>query len=190
MGAWFALGGAAESMRAVKSRWLLIVGTIYLLFAFFVTFGGRFLDLAEILPAFLHDAVIPNDKTNLGPARVIHFVIIVFFVTRFVHRDWHGLQWRAFRPAIVCGQQSLEVFCFGIFLAAGAHFALVEISGSLGMQVLVSVSGIALMTALAFYRSWSKKQDRPAEKIVAEPSQLEMAPTGPRTERAIGDFTR
>jgi hypothetical protein len=166
LGAWFALGGAGQAMPIIKSRWLLLFGAAYLLFAFFITFGGRFLNLSEILPGWLYDSVIPNDKTNLGPPRVIHFVIIAFFVVRFVPRDWRGWEWRAFWPAIVCGQQSLEVFCFGIFLAAGAHFILIEISGTLWMQFLVSVAGIALMTVLAEYRSWSKKQDKPVVRTV------------------------
>jgi hypothetical protein len=164
LGAWFALGGGGQAMAMIKSRWLLLFGTAYLLLALFVTFGGRFVDLSGILPGWLYDAV--NDKTNLGPPRVIHFVIIVFFVVRFVPRDWRGWEWGMFWPAIVCGQQSLEVFCFGIFLAAGAHFALAEISDALWTQVVVSLAGIALMTLLAAYRSWSKKQDKPVTRTV------------------------
>ena len=68
---------------------------------------------------------------------------------------------------IRCGQQSLEVFCFGIFLAGAAQIILVEVSDAIWMQVLVSVAGIALMTGLAYYRSWSKKLDKPAAKPAA-----------------------
>jgi hypothetical protein len=171
LGAWFAVGGAGQAARLIKSRWMLVLGTAYLLFAFFVTFGGKFLNLSDVLPVWLYDVFVPNDKTNLGPPRVVHFVIIAFFVVRFVPRDWRGWEWNVFWPAIVCGQQSLEVFCAGIFLAAGAHFILVEISGALWMQFLVSVAGIGLMTVLAMYRSWSKKQDKPVAKtIVPDPS--------------------
>ena len=65
-----------------------------------------------------------------------------------------------FRPLIKCGQQSLEVFCVGVFLAVGAHVALVEVSGAIWMQIVVSVVGITLMTAVAYYRSWSKSADK------------------------------
>jgi hypothetical protein len=60
----------------------------------------------------------------------------------------------------VCGQQSLEVFCVGIFLSSLAHLVLVEISNQIWMQVLVSLVGIALMTGVAAYRSWSKKIEK------------------------------
>jgi hypothetical protein len=44
-------------------------------------------ELAELMPAWLYDAFNPNDKTNLAPYRVLHFVILAFFVTRFLPRD-------------------------------------------------------------------------------------------------------
>src|SRR5271169_1622478 len=167
IGAWFALGGTGKSMPLVQSRWLTIFGTAYLLFALFVTLGGRFLNMADILPHWLYVAFIPNDKTNLDPSRIVHFVICTFFIIKYVPRDWNGFQRPIFQPMIRCGQQSLEVFCFGIFLAGAAHIILVEVSNAIWMQVLVSVGGIALMTLLAYYRSWSKKLDKPAAKTGA-----------------------
>jgi hypothetical protein len=35
------------------------------------------------------------------------------------------------------------------------------------VQVLVSVAGIAIMTLVAYYISWSKKQDKPQPKAPA-----------------------
>jgi len=166
IGAWFALGGTGKSMPLVQSRWLTIFGTAYLLFALFLTLGGRFLNMADILPHWLYVAFIPNDKTNLDPSRIVHFVIGTFFIIRYVPRDWSGFQRPIFQPMIRCGQQSLEVFCFGIFLAGAAHIILVEVSNAIWMQVLVSVAGIVLMTILAYYRSWSKRLDKPTAKTV------------------------
>jgi len=153
-----------QSMPVVQSRWLTILGAAYLLFALFITLGGRFLNMESILPHWLYVAFIPNDKTNLDPSRIVHFLIVTFFIIRYVPRDWAGFDRPVFRPMILCGQQSLEVFCYGIFLAGAAHIILVEVSDAIWMQVLVSVVGIALMTSLAYYRSWSKKLDKPAQK--------------------------
>jgi hypothetical protein len=72
-----------------------------------------------------------------------------------------------FDPIVVCGQQSLAVFCVGVFLSFVAHFVLSMSSGSLLSQVLVSISGIAIMTIVAYYISWSKKQDKPLPKAAA-----------------------
>ena len=65
------------------------------------------------------------------------------------------------RPLILCGQQSLAVFCVAVPLSLLGHLVLVTGSGSLTEQMLVSVSGIAIMTLVAGYISWSKRQDRP-----------------------------
>jgi hypothetical protein len=60
------------------------------------------------------------------------------------------------RPAILCGQHSLEIFCLGVFLSFVGHFAMVEISDGLAMQVLVSGLGIVAMIATAALISWYK----------------------------------
>jgi hypothetical protein len=160
-GGWFALGGSIEARPLIRSRALFWFGCGYLLFAFVMTVSGRFPQIAHLMPAWLYDAFNPNDKTNLAPYRLVHFIVLAFFINRFVPRDWPGLGWPIFRPLIKCGQQSLEVFCVGVFLAVGAHVALVEVSDAIWMQVVVSVVGIALLIAVAYYRSWSKKADKP-----------------------------
>jgi hypothetical protein len=176
-GAWFALGGALEWRPLIGSRAVVVVGIAYLCFALVMTMAGRFPVLGQLLPPWLYGTFNPQDKTNLPPYRFIHFVIVALLVVRFLLRDWPGLKWRVFRPAIVCGQYSLWVFCFGIFLSFGAHFVLVEGSGALGMQVLVSVTGIGLMTTLASYRAWSKTIDRePAKWKAQSHSDRRLAP--------------
>lgn len=160
-GAWFALGGALESRSVIQSRHLLIAGIAYLLFSLVMTMAGRFEAIGNLLPPWLYEAFNPNDKTNLAPYRVLHFVIIAFLVTRFLPQNWSGLEWKIFEPMIRCGQQSLEVFCVGVFLSFVAHFMLTLSSGSILVQVVISVVGIALLCVVAYYRSWSKRQDKP-----------------------------
>lgn len=109
-GGWFALGGAVQSKALIQSRALLVLGGAYLLFALVMTMAGRFPELGQMMPAWLVEAFNPNDKTNLAPYRVVHFIILAFLITRFLPRDWAGLQSPIFAPMIKCGQQSLEVF--------------------------------------------------------------------------------
>ena len=167
LGGWFALGGSIDASPLIRSRALLMLASAYLAFALVMTMAGRFPGLGHMMPVWLVDAFNPNDKTNLAPYRFIHFIMLAFFIARFMPRDWPGLQWLAFQPVIKCGQRSLEVFCFGVFLAALAHVALVEISSAIWMQILVSVGGIALMTALAYYRTWSRDIDRLGSRVGA-----------------------
>jgi hypothetical protein len=179
-GAWFALGGATASRSVINSPVLLYLGGAYLIFALIMTMAGRFSDFGALFPSWLYDAFNPNDKTYLAPYRVLHFVIIAFFVTRFVPKDWPGLEWKVFEPVVKCGQQSLAVFCVGVFLSFVAHFTLIMSSGSLLAQVVVSAAGIAIMTTVAYYISWSKQQDKPRPK----PSATTSAPSQTPAKRA------
>ena len=178
-GAWFALGGAIESRSIIRSRVLLYLGVGYLVFALVMTMAGSFPEFGALLPEWLYDAFNPNDKTNLAPYRVLHFVIIAFLVTRFVPRDWRGLEWRIFQPIVKCGQQSLAVFCVGVFLSFVAHIVLSMSSGSLLAQVVVSVLGIAILCCVAYYISWSKKQDKPLPKPAARPAAVTAMDAAP-----------
>ena len=63
------------------------------------------------------------------------------------------------RPLVLCGQHSLEIFCMGVFLAFAGHFALVEISGALWMQVVISMLGILIMIATAALITWYKRME-------------------------------
>ena len=118
------------------------------------------------MPDYLLDAFLPNEKGNLVPYRVLHFLALVFLFTYVVPRDWRGFRWQALQPVIKCGEEWLPVFCAGVFLSFAAHLVLITGPDLLAMHVLVSVAGISIMTAVAYYASWSKQQDRkPAPRV-------------------------
>jgi hypothetical protein len=172
LGAWCALGGSERLAQRFKSRVWLYLGLAYLIFALAMTFAGRFPALGVMLPGWLHDAFIPNDRANLAPYRLLHFIVIALFATRLIHREWPGLKWPVFRPLIICGEQSLAVFCAGVFLSFAGHVVLVTGSGSLTEQIVVSLSGIAVMTLAASYISWSKRQDHPLPASITHRASL------------------
>jgi hypothetical protein len=159
IGAWLALGGARQYRPVLKRPVLLYAGIAVLVFALAMTMAGRFPEFGNMLPQWLFDAFIPNDKANLAPYRVLHFAVLAFFMERFLPRDWRGLQWRIFQPAIICGQQSLAVFCVGVFLSFVAHFVLIVNLRSVLLQIAVSAAGITIMTLVAYYITWSARLD-------------------------------
>ncbi|SEB89920.1 OpgC domain-containing protein [Bradyrhizobium erythrophlei] len=171
-GSWCAMGGARQNMHIINSRYTLWFCVAYLIFALIMTMAGRFPDLGAMFPDWLFSTFNPNDKTNLAPYRFLHFVVITVLVIRFVPKDWSALEWKVFDPLIICGQQSLAVFCVGVFLSFVGHFELSMSSGSLFAQIFVSISGIAIMTIVAYYISWSKRQDKP----IKPPAQKPAAP--------------
>jgi len=160
LGAWLALSGANQ-IRAIHKLQELVVlraaAGLYLLFALAVTVAGKF-PQAGIVPDLLHDALLP-DRENLAPHRVLHFLALAFLFTYMVPRDWSGFRWQTLQPVIKCGQEWLAVFCAGVFLSFAGHLVLITGPDSLAMQVLVSFAGILIMTGVAYYVSWSKRQD-------------------------------
>jgi hypothetical protein len=162
-GSWCALGGAKRAAWIINSKPALYFGVAYLIFAMIMTMAGRFSDFGALFPNWLYSAFNPNDKTYMAPYRFLHFIVIAMLVVRFIPKNWPVLEWKGFDPAIVCGQQSLAVFCVGVFLSFVAHFVLTLSSGSLLAQIVVSLAGICIMTIVAYYISWSKRQDKPAK---------------------------
>ena len=151
VGAWCAL---YWNPAVGRSPITLSIAGAYLLFAFVIVATWHFPQLEHFVPRGLFDLIYPIEKTNLDVLRLAHFLALAVLVARFVPKDWSALQSRALRPAILCGQHSLEIFCLGIFLSFAGHFVLTEISGLVAMQVLVSMLGIAIMTATAALIRW------------------------------------
>jgi hypothetical protein len=164
LGAWGALGGGAALRPVIGSRWFVYVGFAYLAFAMILTLAGLFERLRDFIPPGLYSAFNPNDKTNLAPYRALHFVVIAMLVTRFLPKDWKGLDRPIFDPLIKCGQQSLRVFCVGIFLSFLGYFLLAVSSGALLVQLAISVAGIGILCGVAYYGDWSKKADKLAKQ--------------------------
>ena len=156
-GAWCALGGAERLGAAIRSRATLIIAVAYVLVAFAVTMTWHVPRLAHYMPRLVAELIYPIDKTNLDILRFAHFIALAIITVRLVPRNWPGLKSPLFRPAILCGQHSLEVFCLGVFLAFTGHFVLVEVSNRIWMQVAVSLLGIFLMVATAALVSWYKE---------------------------------
>ena len=118
-------------------------------------------DLGGLVPHWILQPFDPNDKTNLAPYRVLHFIALAVVVTRFLPLDSPILQWRALAPLIQCGRKSLQVFCTGIVLSFCAHAAIELSLNALWIQIVVGAIGISLMTAVAYCGTRSKGRDRP-----------------------------
>ena len=72
----------------------------------------------------------------------------------FLPADLPALGSKWLRPLILCGQRSLAVFCSGVFLSFAAHWILVQVSGGVLAQMLVSVAGIVLLVGIAWLATW------------------------------------
>lgn len=155
IGAWISLDRKVLVQRLIASRLAVWSAVLFLLFSLVVTLAARF-GFSEAMPAPIADVLLPNDKTNLAPYRILHFLALALVVARLVPRSATVLKLPFLRPATICGERSLEVFCVGIFLSFVGCFLIELVSDSIAFQALVSLCGIGLMTAVAYYRTWTR----------------------------------
>ena len=155
IGAWFSLDRTGLVRRLIASRSAVWLAVLFLLCSLAVTLATRF-GFSETMPAPITDLFFPNDKTNLAPYRILHFLSLALVVARLVPRSATVLNLPVLRPMMICGERSLEVFCVGIFLSFVGYFLIELVSGAIAFQALVSLCGIGLMTAVAYYRAWTK----------------------------------
>ena len=126
----------------------------------------------EAFPALFAKDLWPADKNNLGAMRLVTFLALALLVAVHVPRTARFLASPAARPLVLCGQQSLEIFCLGILLSALGHFVLAEYAAAVPEQLAVNAAGIGTMFLAAKFLDWSKGMDRRA-----------MAPAAGRGER-------
>jgi hypothetical protein len=58
---------------------------------------------------------------------------------------------------ILCGQHSLPIFCFGVFLSFAAHWILMQYTRGVWEQLVVSGAGILIMVAAAWLLDRAEK---------------------------------
>jgi hypothetical protein len=115
------------------------------------------------------------DKTNLAPLRLVSFLALAVATMHIVRPESRFLRTPWARPAIICGQQSLYIFCLGIVLSVLGHFLLAEFSGGFVMQAAVNLFGIGAMIAIAALLNWfkaaSRRPYRGASSVPSVPSE-------------------
>jgi len=89
--------------------------------------------------------------------RFAHFLALAVVAVRFVPAGWPGLKSPWLRPMILCGQYSLQIFCLGVALGFAGYFLLMEASAGIGLHFLVGISGIVIMSAVAWLFTWYKR---------------------------------
>src|SRR5882757_1558864 len=178
-GAWCALGGARRISWLILSPITQWIALAYLVAAFSVTMTWYFPQLGFLMPHRVEQWIYPISKTDLDVLRFAHFLALAAITVRWVPPGWPGLKSPWLWPLILCGQHSLEIFCLGVFLAFAGHFVLAEISGGAGLHFIISISGIVIMSAMAWVISWYKHSaDKSASRTKSAGGNADMAGGG------------
>jgi hypothetical protein len=93
------------------------------------------------------------DKTGLHPARVVSVLVMAWLLGHLIPADARWLQGRLAAPFALMGQQSLPVFCAGVFLSFLGRVA-IETSANLASQVVVNLAGLAALVLVGVVSAW------------------------------------
>ena len=109
------------------------------------------------LPAPVIRFVITEDKTGLHPFRLLSILSLTWLVARAIPVDAAWLRSRFAAPLELLGQNSLPVFCSGIFFGFIARLGL-EADDHATMQLAVNVFGVLAMLAVAGLAAWYRNK--------------------------------
>jgi hypothetical protein len=131
----------------------------------------------QALPTFVSIVWAFGDKTNLGPLRLLNFLALAHVTVTLFKRDNTLFRSPFAEPVIVCGQNSLNIFCLGVFLSVLGHFVLSEFGSDVSSQIMVSAAGVLIMFGSAYFLSWSKQRRRPtSERTTTTPQPVAQPP--------------
>jgi hypothetical protein len=179
LGAWWIIEGK-RFRRWVTSRTALVAAVLYLVFSLIIALSWSIKPLEALVPQALLTLLYPMDKSNLDPLRLLHFSALAVLVVWFVPRNWRGLTTAVMRGAILCGQNSLPIYCLGVLLTFASHLALLDVSEGLMMQIALSVGGVLVMIVAATLLNLIKIKPRqqphakPADLPVEQPTKFEQ----------------
>jgi len=164
-GAWYAGEGAGRLWAIVQSRAALVLALLYLACSLVIALSWEIKPLEALMPDALSRLIYPIDKSHLAPLRLLHFLALAILISRLTRPDWHGLMKPSMMAMIRCGENSLAIYCLGVLLSFVGFVILSEVAGTVAMQVVVSIAGIAVMIAAATMMTWMSRHDRPGPKL-------------------------
>ncbi|MCC7045119.1 MAG: OpgC domain-containing protein [Alphaproteobacteria bacterium] len=108
-----------------------------------------------------------GSKTALGLYRLVNFLALAYLAAHLVKPDAAWLRAAAAKPVIWMGENSLYIFCLGIFLSYLGHLVLVEYSSRSIVHIAVSAIGVGLMAGVAATMTWVRRAERPRRSVGA-----------------------
>lgn len=149
--------------RMPRIRWPLDLLTVLVLLTGFLVIWmvNAHPPFVTSVPQSVIRFIIAQDKTGLHPARLMSVMSLLWLVVRLIpmHAAW--LRSHAAGLLVLPGQNSLPVFCSGIFFGFIARLGL-EYSEDWPMQIAVNVFGALAMLLVALVTAWYRDKGRAA----------------------------
>lgn len=163
-GAWWVIEGRHRLSRILMKREVTVIAAIYLLLSTIITVSWHIPALDRFLPNSAMQWIYPIDKPNLDVLRLLHFIALAVIVSRIAMARIRSAS-TLLRGAILCGENSLEVYCGGVLLAFGCQVLLERIDGGLAMRIAMSVGGVLLLIGFANLLTYVRIQRQRQPKL-------------------------
>jgi hypothetical protein len=155
VGAWLGSRGTF-GVSWLKRRWLFWVAAGFSLAALVIRFNWTLHYLYDPIPVLVSGKLLWTflSKTDLGLLRFANVLAVALLIARLIHPQAPFLASRIARPFVICGRNSLHIFCLGILLSVLGHLVLNEFFGGIPMEVAVSLAGVVIMIGVAVLMEW------------------------------------
>lgn len=162
---------ASEGQATPLPSWLVAGAAAFAAFACVVRLSWVLEEAGWPVPGLLRHLLWPIEKSLLPPLRLLSVLALAVLAGRLVRRDAAFLTSRPGWIVVLCGQQSLDVFCLGILLSVLGGIILTGISDTWAMVAVVNVVGASAMVGLAMGLAWYNGGGRlPARPLRPEPA--------------------
>jgi hypothetical protein len=163
-GTWLGWQGTRGEIPWLRARWLVRLAVVLALTGLVIRFSWTLHGLYDPIPALVSGKPLWRflSKQDLGLLRFANVLALSLLVALLIEPRGRIVAARAAWPFVVCGRNSLHIFCLGILLSVIGHLVLNEFFGGIFMQLLVSAAGIAIMIAIAFLMEWFATAQEPS----------------------------
>lgn len=147
----------AAGRRVIPRRtWIVALAVGIVVVAATVRFSWTLHEVFPRIPLFIRLPEVWFGKTDLPPARLLSILALALVVSHFTPRDAAFMTSRAGWLVVLCGQNSLIVFCLTIVLDVLANLVLSLTGGMFAMQLLVNAVGVLIMLGVGVPLAWFK----------------------------------
>ncbi len=135
-------------------RWLPVAAAVFAAAGLVIQVSWTLHRLYPPIPGILFRALWPIDKSTLAPLRILSILALVVLAQRLVPRDAGWLTSRVGWLVVLCGQNSLNIFCLSILLSLSGNILLTFVSRTWWIYGAINLAGILLMVGLGLLTAW------------------------------------
>ncbi len=135
-------------------RWLPVGAALFAAAGTVIQVSWTLHGLNPHIPGILFHALWPLDKTTLAPLRILSILALVVLAQRLIPRGAGWLTSRVGWLVVLCGQNSLNIFCLSILLSLAGNIVLTFVSRTWWIYGVINLAGILLMIGLGLLTAW------------------------------------